>query len=288
MHYINYHENKKRGSLDFPIEYYFIDQEHLRYSMPFHWHIEYEIIRILEGSFTVSLDKNELTANKGDIIFITDGTLHAGVPHDCIYECIVFDMNLLLKNHGIYQKLIQTILNHRITINSYIPKSNKKCHQIIWDLFDSMAKQRNGYQLTTLGTLYHFLGTVYEQKLYHTETTQTSRDYNRIMHLKQVLELMETSYTSALTLEQLSQSAGMSPKYFCRFFHEMTHQSPINYLNNYRIEQSCYQLLTTNLPITEVALNSGFNDLSYYIKMFKRYKGMTPNKYKQMGKKCDL
>ena len=82
-----------------------------------------------------------------------------------------------------------------------------------------------------------------------------------------------------LTLEEISGSVNMSPKYFCRFFHEMTHRTPIDYLNYYRIERACYQLITTNLSITEIAYASGFNDLSYFIKTFKKYKGTTPKKY---------
>ena len=90
---------------------------------------------------------------------------------------------------------------------------------------------------------------------------------------------MESSYNLPLTLDEISASVGMSPKYFCRFFHEMTHRTPIDYLNYYRIERACYQLITTDLSITEIAYASGFNDLSYFIKTFKKYKGTTPKQY---------
>ena len=109
--------------------------------------------------------------------------------------------------------------------------------------------------------------------------TQTPRDHKRILQLKQALEFIESSYTLPLSLQEISESVGMSPKYFCRFFQEMTHRTPIDYLNYYRIERACYHLLTTNLSITEVAFSSGFNDLSYFIKTFKKYKGTTPKKY---------
>ena len=59
----------------------------------------------------------------------------------------------------------------------------------------------------------------------------------------------------------------------------MTYRTPIDYLNYYRIERACYQLLTTNHSITEIAYSSGFNDLSYFIKTFKKYKGVTPKNY---------
>ena len=71
----------------------------------------------------------------------------------------------------------------------------------------------------------------------------------------------------------------MTPKYFCRFFLEMTHRTPIDYLNYQRIEHACYQLVTTDASITDIAYSCGFNDLSYFIKTFKKYKGITPGKY---------
>lgn len=107
----------------------------------------------------------------------------------------------------------------------------------------------------------------------------TPRDHKRIMQLKLALEFIEASYTSQLTLQEISEAVHMSPKYFCKFFQEMTHRTPIDYLNYYRIERACYQLLTTNQSITDVAYATGFNDLSYFIKTFKKYKGTTPKKY---------
>ena len=86
---------------------------------------------------------------------------------------------------------------------------------------------------------------------------------------------MESSYNKQITLEEMAGSVDMSPKYFCRFFHEMTHRTPIDYLNYYRIERACYQLMTTDQSITEVAYSSGFN----FIKTFKKYKGTTPKQY---------
>ena len=111
--------------------------------------------------------------------------------------------------------------------------------------------------------------------------TRTRRDYKRILQLKQVLEFIEKNYANPITLQELSASVSMSPKYFCRFFSEMTHQTPMDYLNHQRIEHACYQLSTTDDSITEIAYRNGFNDLSYFIRTFKKYKGITPGKYKR-------
>lgn len=53
----------------------------------------------------------------------------------------------------------------------------------------------------------------------------------------------------------------------------------MDYLNRQRIEQACYELSTTGDSITDIAYRNGFNDLSYFIRTFKKYKGTTPGKY---------
>ena len=94
---------------------------------------------------------------------------------------------------------------------------------------------------------------------------------------------MRKNYKTQLTLEEIAEVAGMSPKYFCYFFKEMTQKTPINYLNAYRIECAARKLLTTDLSVTDIAYGCGFNDLSYFIKTFKSIKGITPNGLRKKG-----
>ena len=70
MHDLNHNEDRPRGTYEFPFEFHHIDHTHPRYVMSYHWHVEYEIIRILEGSLTVTLDEKSFTAVKNDVIFV--------------------------------------------------------------------------------------------------------------------------------------------------------------------------------------------------------------------------
>ncbi|MDF2538428.1 MAG: AraC family transcriptional regulator [Herbinix sp.] len=280
MQYIEYNESKIRGTFDFPIEFYHVNSQHPRYEMPYHWHMEYEIIRILEGDLAVSLDEKELLAKEGDIIFINSGILHAGIPENCIYECIVFDMNMLAKKDSICNKFIQAILNQTILFKEYFPLESTEFHQTVWRLFDILEEKKHGYQLITYGCLYELLGVLLGSNHFITDTLQTPQNHKRILQLKQVFELIENSYATQLSLSQLSKAAGMSPKYFCQFFMQMTHKSPMSYLNYYRIERACFLLTSTDTSITDISFNCGFNDLSYFIKTFKQQKGITPARYR--------
>ena len=65
------------------------------------------------------------------------------------------------------------------------------------------------------------------------------------------------------------------------FFKKMTNRTPIDYLNVYRIEMASKKIINTDLSITDIAFSCGFNDLSYFIKTFKKITGITPRKYKE-------
>jgi AraC-type DNA-binding domain-containing proteins len=282
MKHEGYNETRQRGRFDFPIEFHSVTARHPRYNMPYHWHLEYELIRILHGKFSFSLNETYIEADAGDIIFIRDGIVHGGAPQDssCIYECIVFNMQSFLKNNNICKKETQNILEHNLLIDYRFTEKTPAIHKTIWQLFDSMKQAAPGYELIVQGSLYHFLGLIIQEKRYTAANDYAFKGNHKHIHqLKQAFKLIDSSYASSISLDQLANAAGLSPKYFCKFFQKMTHRTPIDYLNYYRIEIACGKLSSSDLSITEIAYDCGFNDLSYFIKTFKKYKGTTPNKY---------
>ena len=279
MQIIDQNEDRPRGTYEFPFEFHHIDENHPRYIMSYHWHVEYEIIRILSGEFTVTLDEKSFKATQGDVIFVHSGILHSGIPVNCVYQCIVFDMNVFLKLNSVCADYIQKIVHQDILIFHHFDHRYPDVLGIVNSLFHAMEEKKTGYELSVIGQFYHFFGIVFGNHYYLDSQPKARRDYKRILQLKQVVEFIEKNYASPLTLSQLSESVSMSPKYFCRFFSEMTHQTPMDYLNRQRIEQACYELSTTGDSITDIAYRNGFNDLSYFIRTFKKYKGTTPGKY---------
>ena len=279
VQYLHFNEDKQRGTYDFPFEFYHVDDTHPQYIMSYHWHVEYEVIRILEGTFHITLDEKEFTARAGEIIFINSGILHSGVPESCVYECIVFDMNCFLKQNGACQPYVQKIIDHRAQIYHHFGREHQGVRAAIDSVFDAFVEHPRGYELQVFGGFYQFFGAVFAGRCYFEEPPQSLRDYKKIMQLKQVLEYIEANYQNTISLEQMSQAARMSPKYFCRFFMDMTHKTPMDYLNYQRVEHAAFLLSTSHSSVTDVAFSCGFNDLSYFIKTFKRYKGVTPGRF---------
>lgn len=279
MKYFDYREQRQQGTFEFPIEFYHVEPSHSRYQMPYHWHPEYEIIRIMEGYFHLTVGDQVIDAKEGDVLFLQDGALHGGIPENCIYECLVFDMNFILKENNICAKITQKIIRHEFVMHQLLPSNLVSIHNTIENLFHAISEKKLGYEFLTQGFLYQLLGLLLSENLYEINANAAHSSQQHVLLFKRVLNYIEEHYTERITLEDLSKIAGMNPKYFCRFFREMSYRTPIDYLNYYRIECACEQLVTTKATIIEVAFNCGFNDISYFIKTFRKYKGITPKQY---------
>lgn len=281
MKRLDYHESRQRGSPDFPLEYHYLCEGHPRYQMPYHWHEEHELLHVLSGEFDLTLDDDEITLRAGDAAFIAAEQLHSGIPRDCVYECIVFDMRLLLKCNDHCKQQISSIRHGQIQLRAIYPAADGVIRHTIPPMFRALRDQCPGYELITLGCLFQFLGEVYRHGAYQ-PATAVQGEGRRILQLKQVFELIEADYAAPLTLADMAQTVHMSPKYFCRFFRATTHRTPVDYLNYYRVEMACNEIAATGKSLTEIALDTGFSSLNYFIRQFRKYKGITPGQYQRM------
>lgn len=280
MKYLDYKERREQGTFNFPIAFYHQTPQSPRYYMPYHWHRHYEIIHILTGAFHLTLDNDTRTYRAGDVIFITDGTLHGGSPqdNDCVYDCIVFDLQILVKNNHICTKHIEDIMGHRIVIHTLLTEYTPSILPVIDNLTDALSGKKTGYEFMTQGYLYQLIGIILENHLYQEDNTNR-KSAERLHSLKNVLAYISENYYNNISLDSLAKIAGMNPKYFCRYFRSMTERTPIDYLNYYRIECACEMLLTKDISVRDTAISCGFNDESYFIKIFHKYKGITPRQF---------
>ena len=165
-----YQESKQRGSLDFPLDYHYVDEHHNRYAMPYHWHEEIEILHVLCGSFALSIGDANYVLTTGDVAYIASGKLHGGEPKNCVYECVVFDMRLLLKSNDHCKQYISDVLEGRAAIDPYLITGCQVTKHTIVPMFDALRAQCNGYALITLGCLFQFVGEVYKFVEYKQQT----------------------------------------------------------------------------------------------------------------------
>ena len=278
---MSYNELKQHGTEDFPIELYHIESDHARYEMSAHWHGEIELIRVLKGVLNVRLNNQSYAVHANEIIFVNPETLHQAYPEDCVYECLVFQPDCIPALDDDSRGFMEGIKNHEYIVDEYHKDGQTPLAKGVNRLFDMMASESDGRKLKVIGALYQLFGDILDDHHYRPADTIPPAADKKIPKLKTVLSFIRGHYQSPITLEDMARSAGMSPKYLCSFFKEMTTKTPVEYLNLYRIERAARKLINTDMSVTSVALSCGFNDLSYFIKTFKQIKGTTPAKYRK-------
>ena len=279
---MSYNEIRHSEFTDFPLEYHYVDKNHHRYNMSSHWHNEFEIIRISEGELHINLNNsNDYICKKNDVIFVNPETIHRAMPIDCIYECVIFNPEFF-SSTPLFKNFIDAIINHDYFIHEF--SKGKECmfSDALSMVFASLKDDCDKMKFSAIGAMYMLLGTIASNKLYTEKGIKTGfiKDKN-LPRLKKVLTYIRSNYDKQISLGDMAEVAELSVKRFCYFFKSMTEKTPVEYLNEYRIEISARKLMNSDMSITDVAYSCGFNDLSYFIKTFKRIKAVTPRTFRK-------
>jgi AraC-like DNA-binding protein len=276
-----YKESSRHGTDEFPLGYYLVDHTHPRYQMPLHWHSETELLYVQKGQFLLRLNDKEYTLEEGDLCYIASSTLHGGVPQDCIYECICFNTDALLKHSSLIHSYLKDVEASHALIQPVFTKMHPEISKCAHRLFGVVRSMSPGWELLALSGLYDFYGTVIQQD--YREKPSDTVAFRRMQQIKLALEYIEKNYQNHITLEQLAQVSGLSPKYFCRYFRSILQKTPIDYLNHFRMVHARYLLEFGDHSIAEVASACGYADRSYFVRSFKKYTGLTPNQYTKLS-----
>lgn len=277
---MSFNELKQHGTEDFPFGIYIIDKHHPKYEMAFHWHTNVEIIRVISGTLSITLDNCNFTAKRGDVVFVNSEIVHGATPHECEYECLVFPLSFLKNGNRACNRFLDDLIEKNCKL-AHLP-SGEDIKDVTKMLFETIKQHENGFQFIAIGLVYRLIGLFMRSDQYSYETKGlTEKDEQKVLKLKKTLTYIRENFDKEITLDDMALAAGFSTKYFCSFFKELTGKTPVEYLNSYRVERACRKLLGSDLSITQIAYGSGFNDLSYFIKTFKKIKGSSPSIYRK-------
>lgn len=111
--------------------------------------------------------------------------------------------------------------------------------------------------------------------------TFTKKNMPHAESVYKITRYIQKNYREKIELQDIADHLHMTRSYLCRFFKKETGETIINYTNRVRINNSKLLLADTKVPLAEVALLCGFEDQSYFTKVFRGFVGMTPLKYRE-------
>lgn len=276
---MDYREKIVHGEEGLPVAIYELQPGSSRYVMNMHWHPDHEILHVRRGRMTLRLDDEELELCEGDVIFISGGVIHSAQPRECSYTCILVNLPLMMKRSDSCMALVERIERGEVRIKHRLPCDELAdiCSQIL----ELHRNRSEGYPFMMKGLVFSLFGKIFEKRLYIENATQKVSDSSLNLKMKSVIEYIEKNYSEKITLEDLSRITGMTKNHFCRVFRALSGVTPFEYITRHRLMRARHMLKTADFPITDVALECGFSDSSYFIKVFGREYGITPAKFRK-------
>ncbi len=107
------------------------------------------------------------------------------------------------------------------------------------------------------------------------------RDSRSLEKIKHILKYVENHYTEKITIADIAKEAGMSQSHFMKYFRNRMGISFVSYLNEYRLTMASRLLAASDSSILNIASEAGFENLSYFNRLFKKRFGMTPRDYRR-------
>lgn len=255
---------------------------------PLHWHSTVEIIMPLRGTYTVIMNKTTYQLQENEIFIIPPGELHELLPPDSGFRLVLlFDLSALNRFKGF------TRLFSLFSLSSYItpettPEIYEKERELLYQVIEEYADGGDLAEPSILALLIQFFVLLAR----NTEDVvpaslpamQQNKQREYIEKFNIVFDYIEHHYTEDITLDSVAAQIGFSKFHFSRLFRQFTDTSFYDYLCARRIKAAESLLLDPNLPITEVALQSGFASISTFNRVFKKFKECTPTEFKDFNK----
>ena len=255
---------------------------------PLHWHSTVEIIMPLSGTYTVVMNKNTYRWQEHEILIIPPGELHELLPPDSGYRLILlFDLSALSKFKGFTRLFSLFSLSSHITPKT-MPEIYEKERDLLFQVIEEYADGGDLAEPSILALLIQFfvlLARSTEDAVPASHPAmQPNKQREYIEKFNVVFDYIEHHYMEDITLDSVAAQIGFSKFHFSRLFRQFTDTSFYDYLCARRIKAAETLLLDPNLPITEVALQSGFASISTFNRVFKKFKECTPTEFKEFNR----
>ncbi len=254
-----------------------------------HTHEFYEVVYVVDG-FTLHSSAGRMNMLvTGDLFFVRPGEEHSYINayRTKLYNLIFTSDELgselteLSKLPGlsvmfcggdmenIGARLLHVGMNERHSVESLLEK-----------IRNERATRRTGWQSMIRSYLVSFL--IRYSRMYEVQwdkRSQSSNDYYGYIY--KILSYVNDNYARPITTSELAEITGLSPDYMARKFKQALNMSPAEYVRRFRIARAMELLYTTDIPVAEVAEQTGFSDISLFSRVFKQAVGLPPAAYRK-------
>ena len=259
-----------------------------RFSAPYHYHPEYELTLIVQGTGKRYVGTNMQDYCAGDLVLLGANLPHCWKTAD---EATERSVSIVVHFGEAFLGDIFVQIPEMAKVSQLLTESNnglyfknrtttvKRMMQVILEESDKFRR------LILLLDLLQYLATSVKYTALQKGGTLASLSLSDKERIHQVLAYIVNNFQHTVSLNDAAAIVNLSPHAFCKYFKRVTRKTFIEIVNDYRIDFAVRELVNTEKPITHICFESGFNDASNFYRTFRNKFSISPLQYRNSFKK---
>lgn len=250
-----------------------------------HWHDQIEVLEVVRGRIDCQINGDKYFVEAGEICILNAKIVHNlnTQEENTLIHRFLISRDLFTRNEEASQTYLEPMISNEGFSHIILRKRNAATadmRSVLNSIRDISEKQPLGYMLAVIGQVHIFLQKLYNYYERGERDLVVSAD---VFAYRNMADYIYTNYMDKISVDDIAKWGNVSRSKAYSLFHKYAEKSPVDFLNLYRLKVSTDLLKNTEDSILEIAMASGFNQSSYFSRMFVREYAMTPSEYR---KKC--
>lgn len=249
--------------------------------IPVHWHDHMEWIMIKKGQARVQVDDVFVDLKSGEFAMVNSKQLHSAqvLVEGTEIVAIVFN-EAIIRNSGLDNTehlYITPYLNGQLKLPNFLKESKylEVMKESIFQVINEYKHKEKGFELMIKSEIFKIFGLAF-RSFYQTDD-QINVSIRRNYNLSPLLNYLRTHYHQDISLKEAADMVNLTPNHLCKVFKKVTGKTLIEYTHHLRINEAERLLIEKDDPISEIAEKVGFGSITYFGRVFKKIKNMSPS-----------
>ena len=252
-----------------------------------HWHEDIEWVYIRSGQMNYYMNGKRVLLNTGEALMVNSRQMHYGYSEngqDCDFIRILCHPKIFITNSVLYQSYIAPVLSNPsleyLHLKPEFPE-DAEALQLLPEILRIKKEHPAAYEIEAAALLsLLWCRLLRSHPMMPNEAAAKPKEPDLLVQ-RDMVSYIYSHYSESINLDEIAAAGKVCRNKCCQIFHRYLNQSPIDFLNHYRLEVSCHLLNNTKLSIAEICTACGFNHQSYYSKIFLRTYSCSPRDFRK-------
>ena len=252
-----------------------------------HWHEDIEWVYIRSGQMNYYMNGKRVLLNTGEALMVNSRQMHYGYSEngqDCDFIRILCHPKIFITNSVLYQSYIAPVLSNPsleyLHLKPEFPE-DAEALQLLPEILRIKKEHPAAYEIEAAALLsLLWCRLLRSHPMMPNEAAAKPKEPDLLVQ-RDMVSYIYSHYSESINLDEIAAAGKVCRNKCCQIFRRYLNQSPIDFLNHYRLEVSCHLLNNTKLSIAEICTACGFNHQSYYSKIFLRTYSCSPREFRK-------